>query len=367
MKIAYCIHSLHNSGGMERVLTIKANALAAVPGCEVHVIAAALRGRKPYFPLSDLVVLHDLNVRDSLCPGLFRRRLATLLREIRPDVTVSLSGRELAFLPDLDDGSAKIAEFHFSHEKFFLKYGGSTIGKVYASFRTKRLEKMVSRLDRFVTLTKEDRDDWAKEVPGAVQIYNPLTFRSEAKSSLDTKRCIAVGRLTPQKNFSDLVKAWRIVARECPDWTLDIFGAGPLRKKLAAEIDAAGLSGAVRLMGRTDDIRREMLGSSCLAMSSRYEGFPMTLLEAAETGLPMVSYSCPKGPSEIIRDGENGFLVPPGDIDTLAKKIIAVIKDPELRKDMGREAALTAKNFTLDKIIPQWLSLFEELTNNTAK
>ena len=352
---------------MERVLAIKANALAAVPGYEVHIIAAALRGRKPCFPLDPAVRLHDLGVRETLQPCRFRRRLDDVLKNIRPDVVVSLSGRELAFLHDIDDGSAKIAEFHFSREKFFMEYGSSPFGRLYASFRTRRLEKQAARLDRFVVLTKEDRDDWAKVVPGAVQIYNPLTFNSEEKSTLEAKRCIAVGRLTPQKNFSDLIKAWGIVVKECPGWTLDIFGEGLLKKKLSSEIAAAGLTGAVRLIGRTDDICREMLASSCLAMTSRYEGFPMALLEAAGTGLPMVSYSCPKGPAEIIRDGKNGFLVPPGDIDTLAKKIIAVIKDPELRKNMGREAALTAKNFTLDSIIPQWTSLFEGLIKSTSK
>ena len=345
---------------MERVLTIKANALAARPGCEVHIIAYSLKGRKPYFPLEASVILHDLGLNEHLRPVTFRRRLTKVLKEIRPDVTVGLSGDELRFLPDIDDGSAKIAEFHFSHEKFFLKYGRSVFGRVYAAWRTQRLEKRAARLDKFVVLTKEDRQNWLKAVPQTVQIYNPLTFVTAEKAALEEKRCIALGRLVYQKNFSDLVKAWAIVAKECPDWKLDIFGDGPLRKNLAAEISAAGLEGTVRLRGRTTDVRKELLSSSCLVMSSRYEGFPMTLLEAAEAGLPMVSYSCPQGPSEIIQDGVNGYLVAPGDVRTLADKIISVIKDTELRKEMGKKASLSAKAFSLDRIISQWLGLFEE-------
>ncbi|MBO7544650.1 MAG: glycosyltransferase family 4 protein [Bacteroidales bacterium] len=366
MRIAYCIHSLHNSGGMERVLTIKANALSALPECEVHIIAYGLKGRKPYFPLEPAVVLHDLGINERIRPFTFRRKLSETLKDIRPEVTIGLSGAELSFLPDIDDGSAKIAEFHFSHEKFFLKYGRSPLGRTYAAWRTRRLENMASRLDRFVVLTKEDKESWIGAVPQTVQIYNPLTFVSEQKASLEEKRCIAVGRLVYQKNFSDLIKAWAIVAKECPDWKLDIFGDGPFRKSLAAEISAAGLEGTVRLMGRTSNVCEEMLASSCLAMSSRYEGFPMTLLEAAETGLPMVSYSCPKGPSEIIQDGVNGYLLTPGDVDALAERIISIIKDTERRKEMGWQVSLSAKAFTLDKIISQWMSLFAELSRGKS-
>lgn len=359
MKIAYCIHSLHNSGGMERVLTVKANALAARPGCEVHVIAYSLKGRKPYFPLGSGVTVHDLGINEHLRPLAFRRKLTKVLMDIRPDVTVALSGDELRFLPDIADGSAKIAEFHFSHEKFFLKYGRSPLGRAYAAWRTRRLEKMAARMDRFVVLTKEDREHWVGSVPRTVQIYNPLTFVSEKKASLEEKRCIALGRLVYQKNFTDLVKAWTIVAKECPDWKMDIFGAGPQKKMLEDQIEGAGLTGIVRLMGRTDDVPGELLSSSCLVMSSRYEGFPMTLLEAAEAGLPMVSYSCPQGPAEIIKDGGNGCLVAPGDFEGLAARIISIIKDTDLRKEMGRQAALSAKAFSLDKIISEWISLFE--------
>ena len=347
---------------MERVLTVKANALSALSGCEVHIIAYGLKGRKPYFPLEPAVVVHDLGINERIRPVTFKRKLSKALKAIRPDVTIGLSGAELRFLPDIDDGSAKIAEFHFSHEKFHLKYGRSRLGRIYAAWRTQRLEKMAARLDRFVVLTKEDRQNWIDAVPQTVQIYNPLTFVSAEKAALEEKRCIALGRLVYQKNFSDLVNAWTIVAKECPDWKLDIFGDGPLRKNLAAEISAAGLDGTVRLMGRTSDTQKQLLGSSCLVMSSRYEGFPMTLLEAAETGLPMVSYSCPQGPSEIIQDGVNGYLVAPGDVAALAERIISIIKDTDLRKEMGKKASLSAKAFSLEKIISQWVDLCKDLT-----
>ena len=357
MRIAYCIHSLHNAGGMERVLTLKANALAQLPGYEVHIIAAALHGRKPCFAPGPAVRIHDLACNEHLCPRRYARALEALLMELKPDITVSLSGTELRFLPSFRDGSVKMAEFHFSHDKFLLKYGNTP----YARFRTRRMEKAAARLDRFVVLTREDRKDWEHVLGNVEQIYNPLTFSSEQKAPLEARRCIAVGRLEAQKNFSDLIRAWRIVAERFPDWTLEIFGDGAQRKSLEKAVRSSGLEGKVLLRGRSADIRSEMLGASCLAMSSRFEGFPMVLLEAAACGLPMVSYACPAGPSEIIRDGVNGYLAPAGNVPALADGLMAVMEDLPRRKAMGRSAAESAEPFAMEEIIRQWDQLFKEV------
>ena len=361
MRIAYCIHSLHNSGGMERVLTLKANALATLPGYEVHIIAAALHGRKPCFATAPAVQVHDLDLNEHLHPRRYARRLEALLCEIRPDITISLAGTELKALPKMQDGSVKMAEFHFSHDKFYLKYGRT----LYARWRTRRLEKAVSRLDRFVVLTHEDQADWQRALPGfpVEQIYNPLTFRSPEKAALQNKRCIAVGRLEYQKNFTDLIRAWKIVASKHPDWTLDIFGEGSERGRLEKEIAKASLEGKVVLRGRSSQIRQEMLESSCLVMSSRFEGFPMVLLEAAACGLPMVSYACPMGPAEIIQDGVNGYLAPAGDVKALAEGILSVIEHPD-RAQLGAASARTAEAFTPEIIIPQWDQLFHSIVQN---
>lgn len=356
MRIAYCIHSLHNSGGMERVLTLKANALAALPGYEVHIIAAALHGRKPCFPVDPAVRVHDLDLNEHLHPRRYARRLEALLCEISPDITVSLAGTELKALPRMQDGSVKMAEFHFSHDKFYLKYGRTP----YARWRTRRLEKAAAKLARFVVLTEEDRKAWSAVLNNVAQIYNPLTFRSPEKAALQNKRCIAVGRLEYQKNFTDLIQAWSIVAGKHPDWTLDIFGEGSERGRLEKEIAKASLEGKVVLRGRSSQIRQEMLSSSCLVMSSRFEGFPMVLLEAAACGLPMVSYACPMGPSEIIRSGENGYLAPAGDVQALAEGILSVIEHPD-RAQLGAASAQTAEAFTPEIIIPQWCALFESV------
>lgn len=359
MRLAYCIHALNLSGGIERVLTTKANYLADVLGYEVHIVTARQKGRGTFFPLSERVVLHDLDANDRLFLLKYRRKLDSLLVKIRPDITVTVCDNGLYALTRCTDGSVKLGEFHFSHEKFLMKYGTNFFGRLYASFRTRRLENAVRRLDRFVVLTKADKEDWEKVRPNVEQIYNPLSFVSEEVSPLTCRRCIAAGRLESQKNFNDLITAWKTVDSRHPDWTLGIYGDGSQKEALRRRIDSEGLTGKVILEGNTDDIRTEMLGSSCLVLSSRFEGFPMILLEALTTGLPIVSYDCPKGPSEIVTIGANGFLAKVGDTATLAQGICSIINSKELRDRFGAESRRRSGYFTLERIMERWDSLFK--------
>ncbi len=358
MRLAYCIHALNLSGGIERVLTTKANYLADVLGYEIHIITARQKGRKEFFPLSGKIIRHDLDANDRLFLFKYRSRLDSLLREIRPDITVTVCDNGLYAITRCTDRSVKLGEFHFSHEKFLMKYGTNIFGKIYAAFRTRRLEKAVRKLDRFVVLTQADKEDWLKVRPEVDQIYNPLSFVSEEVSPLTRKRCIAVGRLESQKNFTDLITAWKTVDGRHPDWTLSIYGNGSQKEALQNQINDIGLQGKVVLEGSTDNVRKEMIDSSCLILTSKYEGFGMVILEAMEAGLPIVSYDCPKGPSELVTIGANGYLAKVGDTATLARGICSIISDEKLRKRFGTESRRRAGDFTLEKTMKEWDDLF---------
>lgn len=358
MILAYCIHSLHSSGGMERVLSMKASYLADLPLYEVHIITACLKGRKPFFPLSDKVILHDLGVSDHCAGKKYKKRLEDYLKQIKADICVSLCGGEVHILKDLKDGSHKVAEFHFSHDKYYLKYGRTALGRWYAGLRTRKLERSISKLDAMVVLTEEDSIAWYGVLYKVFQIYNPLTFKPEKKSELENKRFIAVGRLEPQKNYPDMIRAWAMVAEKYPDWHLDIFGSGSQEKKLRRLIDSLGLGSCVHLMGRTEDIQSEMLNSSGLLLSSRFEGFPMVLLEAQAAGLPIVSYSCPCGPAEIVEDGKSGFLVPAGNVKGLSEGVCKLIGSPKMMYDFGEASFAAAKRFDKDYIMNLWDAFF---------
>jgi len=154
---------------------------------------------------------------------------------------------------------------------------------------------------------------------------------------------------------------WSIVNKAHPDWRLNIFGEGSQKEHLQGLIGELGLSSVVKLHSPTKDIRNEYLRSSFLVMTSVFEGLPMTLLEAQVLGLPMVSYACKCGPREIIRDGENGFLIEGQDRVEMSRKIIDLIEDEELRKRMGRKSVEYSEIFSREKVMSKWIDLFNRL------
>jgi glycosyltransferase involved in cell wall biosynthesis len=198
------------------------------------------------------------------------------------------------------------------------------------------------------------------EMPGIRVIPNAANFIAEKYSDCSAKRVIAVGRLDYQKSFDRLIQVWEKVHQQMPDWRLDIFGQGEWQEMLQGMIDERGLQETVKLNGPTKNIGQEYSESSMIVMSSHYEGFPMVMIEAMACGLPAVSFDFKCGPRDIIKEGENGLVVKDGDIDGLAKAMIALMRDDELRKRMGEEAKKVVETFSESKVMDKWVRLYEE-------
>jgi glycosyltransferase involved in cell wall biosynthesis len=146
-----------------------------------------------------------------------------------------------------------------------------------------------------------------------------------------------------------------------PGWQLRIYGRGSLHGELTALIGRLGLTGRARLMGFSADLPQQLATGSVFAMSSRFEGFPMVLLEAMGCGLPPVSFDCPTGPGDIISSGRDGLLVPPRDVAALAAALEKMITDPALRRSAGLAAHRTVQQYSADRISQRWEDLFAEL------
>jgi glycosyltransferase involved in cell wall biosynthesis len=141
---------------------------------------------------------------------------------------------------------------------------------------------------------------------------------------------------------------------------LNIFGKGPDKNKLQFLIQDLGLSETVSLKEPVQDIENQYLNSSIIAMTSRYEGLPMALLEGQSAGLPLISYACKCGPKDIIDEGFNGFLIDEGDKEKFAEKLLELIEDDQLRKEMGKNSYNHSKNFSEEVIMQKWIDLFNE-------
>lgn len=377
IRIAYCIPSLDHSGGMERVLTIKANYLADRLGYDISIIITDDKDTKPYFPLSEKIRVIQLDVNiDNLWQHpiwkrlylykkkmrLYKKRLKKCLNNLKPDITISLLRREINFLCDIQDGSVKVGEIHFGRYKYREANFGFLPGLVNQWITNRwmaQLDKKVQQLDKFVVLTHEDAAYW-KGLSNLTVIPNPITIEQGIYSDCTSRQVIAVGRYTYQKGFDLLIPAWKIVNENHPDWTLNIYGGGD-KEDLQQMIDNLGLSSTLKLNDPVSQIREKYQQSSIFVLSSRFEGLPLVLMEAMSCGLPSVSFTCPCGPKDIIHDGEDGILCENGNIESLAAGICQLIEDEQLRKEMGKKAAQNIQKFAINRIMQQWDYLFQDL------
>jgi len=220
----------------------------------------------------------------------------------------------------------------------------------------------IHRYNITVVLTKEDKERFWKTDDNVVVIPNPVTLSHAQRSKLTAKTVIAAGRLEREKNFSSLLRSWKIVHQKHADWTLEIWGDGKERNHLEQMAAELHLQGSARIMGVTDDAISKMVQASVFVLSSLHEGLPLVVLEAMSCGLPVVSYACPCGPKDIITEGKDGYLVPTGDEESLAERICFLIEHEDIRREMGKAAAEKSKQYALEPIIRQWMTLFSELT-----
>ena len=195
-------------------------------------------------------------------------------------------------------------------------------------------------------------------------IYNPIDPNAVEKRKpycADVQKIITVGRLTYQKNMELLVRVADKVLKANPGWIWDIYGDGELRETLQEQINACGLQDVLTLKGQVSNVY-DLYGEYAFkVLTSRYEGFPMTLLEASANGLPMVSFDIETGPNEIIEDGVNGFLLPSEDEEAMCKAIETLMHDSECRCKMSGESAKTSERFQLGEISEQWYALFQKM------
>lgn len=376
MKLIYCIHSICNPGGMERVLYNKVKFLSEQMNYDITIVTTDQHNRPPFYPFPENVRMIDLeiNYSEDNIKGAFgkitgylkkrkkhKRLLKELLMREKADIVVSLFPSESSFIPDIKDGSKKVLEIHFC--KFFrLQYGRTGILGLIDRLRTKQDERIVSRFDRFVVLTNEDKGYWGN-IPNIVVIPNAAMLVGNKYSDVTEKRVIAVGRLDYQKGFDRLIKAWKMVQQSgrFNDWKLDIFGQGEWKDMLNRMIDDYGIAGTTSINAPTKQIGDEYAKSSMLVMSSNYEGFPMVMIEAMACGLPVVSFDFKCGPKDIIDDGKNGIIVHDGDIEGLANAMMKLMDNQPLRKTMSENAKKVVDTYSEENVMKQWLDLFASL------
>lgn len=358
MNLVYVVEDFSSPGGVERIVSEKANTLSAQYHHKLTVISIYHATRPFCYKLESDVSLIQLDVpfakkTNNPVSRLFSRlntmltaisRLNKAVKLLNPNIIFFTTTLGAILLPFSHTKARKIYESHTArmfnpyHQLFFL---------------TERCA------DAVVCLTDADAQSY-RHTKQTVVIPNFINNSKKSVEDYGVKRAIAVGRLEHVKGFDILISCWKEITRRFPDWQLDIYGEGACRETLQQQINTLHLGDKVKLCGRHDNIMQVYPRYSLHLMTSRYEGLPMTLIEAQACGLPSVVFNFQYGASDIVTNGHNGLIVEQGNTELFTEVVIKVLSSEALRKEYGKNALAVGKRYSKENIFKKWIKLIEE-------
>lgn len=358
MKIIYIVEDISSPGGVERIISEKANTLSTQYRHNVTLISVYRDERPLPYTLDKNVRLIKLDVpfakrTSNPVSRLFSRlgtmltaskRLNNTIKSLNPDIIFFTTTLGAILLPFCHTKARKIYESHTARK--FNPYN-------QLFFLTEHCADVV------VCLTNDD----AKSYHHAKRIIVIPNFINNIRLHVNdycVKKAIAVGRLEHVKGFDILIGCWHEVAKVFPDWQLDIYGEGACRETLQQQIDTLYLGDKVKLCGRHDNIMEVYPRYSLHLMTSHYEGLPMTLIEAQACGLPSVVFNFQYGASDIVTNGHNGLIVEQGNTELFTEATIKMLSSEILRKEYGTHALAVGKRYSKENIFKKWIKLIEE-------
>lgn len=369
MNVCLTIANISRIGGEERMCSILANELAN-RGYNVTVVSQNnYWWQKPFFKIGRDVKLRSM--KRTLCEWLLCRILIKydyptwkykhILKRNRIQLVIDVdTERSLDTVKAVEETDIRTISWeHFCYKRFSEQETSVRI-----------LNCLRNKIDHLVVLTKADYRNFVEygniPVSKISQIYNPSPITESEYIPHSSKRVLSMGRLESQKGIDLLLKAWSIIENDVSDWTLEIVGDGSQKELLRLQSVSLGLKNVI-FSPFTDNSKEKYLDASVFVFPSRYEGLGLSLLEALNMSLPVVAFDCPNGPDEIIVDGVNGYLVPLGNVELFADKLLDVIKNDSLRNSLSHNALRTVKQFSVESIIDEWeklISLVVEGKNN---
>ena len=394
-RVTFMVPFAYGMGGIPRTVFTVANALAA-RDYDVSLVTLVRTSEHPYFELDPRVTVLALEDRfDPANPQVKRprprndpqaqprvrqldRKPSELMEGAHPSFTAYVDELLREHLESLAPGvivstrpEFTVAAVRWSHPDSLVVHQEhlSFVGRkkrLRESTRDLTLQAGVERpADAFLSLTDADLERWQSFVGDSDTrwgvIPNATPFDVDEPAALDSRTILAAGRFTHQKGFERLVEAYAPLVESHPDWQLHIYGHGDLWEQISQQVEELGVGDRIQLKGITSEFEAVLRNAAVYAMSSRFEGLPMVLLEAFSKGVPPVSFDCPEGPRQLIEDGFNGLLVPEGDVPALTDALRRVMDDDDLRRRLGGGALATAADYHVDTVVDRWIALFEEL------
>lgn len=364
-KVTFIIGNLRG-GGAEKVCVTLANTLVK-QGYQIDLVALNLNGAVRDKELSSAVNLIDLNVKHA------RYSIFSIWRYIRtnrPSQILSFNRQisvVLAILKKLTTSQFRL----ISRNIIFLSIAESNKKGLWHGVIAKFLiKKFYSSSDVIIAQSSAMKDDLLSYlgIPSekVIVINNPVSESVSSyanKNSLNVNKdgyLLCVGRLEEQKAFHYALNGFSAIISEFPELRLKIVGQGSLEKSLKQYADELGIAERVDFEGFQEEMIPYYLSANLTVLTSLFEGFPNVLVESTALGTPVVAFDCPSGPSEIIIEGQNGYLVPYLDVDVLAEKLRLALS----RQWDSTDVASTAERYSSETILKSYHALFNDQRPN---
>tara|TARA_R110000868_G_scaffold411734_2_gene708268 strand:- start:3372 stop:4496 length:1125 start_codon:yes stop_codon:yes gene_type:complete len=370
MRLIYVTEQLYLHGGAEKILTQKLNYWADVYNYDVLLITSEQNNNPICYPLSKKVKHIDLNIGYNNGSYFnfkniikFPKHFVKLRKEIKkfnPNAIFLISLTWIRFALPLIAYEFRIYnEYHTSYYGFKLGYNNSSaLGKI-KKIISENLIKIIENYYTNIIFLNIQEFNFYRRKNGVII---PNFFDNNIYSGETTKKnqVISLGRMSYQKGYDMLLDAWAIVDDKIIGWELNIYGNGENKEILKSKMKAYNFQNKVHINDAISDVNKKLSESQFYVMSSRFETFPMVLLEALSNGLPVISFDCPTGPKSILTNNEDGILVEPNNIEKLAKKIHLLIENYELRNRMSKKAKTNVIRFKPEFIMPLWDNLINK-------
>lgn len=360
VNVCFLSGDMSRTGGTERVLSIIANELSKKDDkFNIHILSITNESNSSYFALNKnikterILQSKDVNFKKHYFQVIKGIRQYIKKNKIDILIDVEVIASLFSIPAALFTKTRLIAWEHFN----FYEDNGSSL-RVFS-------RKLISRFsDCIITLTEQDKMNYLNnlKIKGKIDfIYNPMENGDSTSCDIKAKQLISVGRLTYQKGFDMLCEVAKEVLKDNPEWKWIILGDGEDKEKLESKIKEYNLQGKLILKGKVSNVEDYYKNSSLYVMTSRFEGLPMTLLEAKSYKLPIVSFNCLTGPSEIVRNNINGFLIETGNVAAMVNKIDILLSDINKREDFSNKSNLDIEKFKLKPIVDKWESILINL------
>lgn len=365
-KILVYINSMAPSGGIERVV---ANLFNELSKNEIDIIILTKDKKDSFYELNKKIKIISINnylkldlkmtkwhrsyqVIKNIIKG--NIKLRKKLNEVNPDFIYVVSPLE----------ALEIFLNKNKKAKLIITEHGSKLGynKIYNIIK----KVVYPKAYKLIVPSTLDTELYLKEKYPAVYIPHLSTYKDNKKNELNSKIVLNIGRYTDDKQQEILIEIWSKLSKENldNDWKLYIVGSGENKEKLRKKIIEYQLENVIKLLEPQKDIENYFKKASIFAFTSRYEGFGMVLLEAMSFGIPCISFNCPSGPRDIIKNNQTGYLVDNFDKEKYKNSLSILIKDEKLRKELGVKAYEFSKKWDNEDIIEKWKNIIGEVNEN---